>query len=546
METVGMRKKYIMISLVLTIILVLGKGFNPSLAYWAYVDKESQEKDCLLRGFNVFAGNEISSDNAFTNSYIIDKDNKEYLAHLGKRTTSDMVTSFYSNKNLFSVEKDYSRNVGMDLFGQIYTIDSGLHNQFNTSSNLKNIIDTKYELYTIEIHDHFYISDFDIVDIKNCLDSDFKRDLYAVDSFSKAEALFKKYGTHLLTGATYGGRINIANYMATNSSQTNLNENQSLETKIQNSIRSASIGYEYDFEENTDTCTSNYSFTVFGGKMVSALSIDSLFLNANSYSFAEEVSRPYDMWVKSIQEDENVVIVSIPNGAKAVPIWELLDEKYENAYDVRDLLVESYLKLCNKKYYEYLGELGQTDDLNAITEIKTDLKQSSIEFLDKKFEVGEIINLKDLSGLAVRITYSDGTNKLIKNIDEAEELELIDTIVGKNGDVFLSAKDYGSYEILKLNIVDKDKESLSPVPTESVELIGDEDEKQEDKDNITSIEQEEEPKPSTTITEDSKNGANDEKNNNMTVVWILLAIIICLVVTVIVLLKKGDFKRKEK
>ncbi len=546
METLFMKNKkslYSTMILIFTLIVVFMRGNILSNAYWAYVDKEAQEKDSLLHGFNVFAGNEISLKNAFdTNSYIIDTDNDEYLKHIVKREIVDGISWYSSADNLLSVEQDYSDEIGQDLFGNIYIINTGLQSQFNTYSGLNGIVDRKYELYTMAMGRHSYLCDITVDDIKKYISSNFKSDLYAVDSLGKAEALFEKYGTHLLTGATYGGRINITSYTATNSENMNLKEGASLEKKIEYTLSTYAAGIDnnteyYSAVDNTVNYKTNYSFTTYGGAAISALNIESLFSYTSGASFSEAPSRPFELWSNSVQEDENLVIVSIPAGAKAIPIWELIDEEESNSYSIRKLLVECYLKLCNKKYNDFLKNQGVEANLKTITEIKVDLSQSSIEFLDKRFKIGERLSLKDLDGLGIRITYSDGTNKTITSLQEAEELELIDPVIGEDGCLILSTKDYSSYVDLNLTVIQEEHNN---------NVVSTENQVQEDEDlqenNITNVETQENLESNIDIPEATTN-KEDDKKDNLAIVWILVIIILGLVIIILVLIKKGNFKK---
>lgn len=534
--------------LILVISLSLGRGFIPSYAYafWTTEDSEEKNMEVLLRGYNVFSGTEISANNTFAeNAYIIDKNNEEYIKHISKREIVNSSSKYLCDDNLFGIEKEYSKSIGQDLFGNIYIVDTGLQNQFNTSSTLKNIVREKYELYSLENCRYSYISDLDVDDIKKYLSSNFKEDLYAIDSLGKAEALYKKYGTHLLTGAIYGGRMNITSYMATNSENTHIEDGMSLQRKLEGVMIGHLSGTEfsdiYELTENSDSWKSNYSITLYGGATTSIMSIDTMFSSRETLNLSEKPSRPFDEWQESINKGENLIMISIPNGAKAIPVWDLIDENEENSYKIRQLLIESYLKLCNKNYKDFMETNGYDEDLKTITKMEIDGNLSSIEFLDKIFEVGESINIKDLEGLAVRITYSDGTNILTDNIAKEENLELIDPVVGQDGFMILSAKDYSCY--INLNLpTSKGEKDENTIPTQEPKIEVNNDYK--DESNITNTETVATHEPTTVIQEEDRNIMAD--NEIPTLTWFLIIIILVLLIIVFILIRKGSLKNRNE
>ena len=116
--------------------------------------------------------------------------------------------------------------------GKIKVVTVDINAQFDKSQTLSNTTSERYEMYYQQILRRQVIIQMDDVELRDYLSEKFKRELYSVDSKEKAKMLFQKYGTHLLTGYTLGGRMDITNYMVTSDSSNDLSTNVDLKTKI--------------------------------------------------------------------------------------------------------------------------------------------------------------------------------------------------------------------------------------------------------------------------------------------------------------------------
>lgn len=344
--------------------LTVGIGNHNVYADEASDLKESREKEILLRGYNALSGLEISKNDAF-GAFIIDKDNEEYKRYINRSIDfTDGGSKSFTSSSLHDVATSFSEQLGLDIYGSIFVVDMNLKAQFNTSTSLRNIVSQKYDFYTAWIYRYNYTCDLNVSKIREYLSENFKNDLYAVNSSAKAEELFRKYGTHLFTGVTYGGRINVTNYMTTNSSSFNIYEGKNLEGKIQAASSAAGLGAGFSFEEkftsdeNNEYCTSNYSCQYYGGNAPSALTIDALL--DSSYGLGDKKTYQYDIFFEGIRNKENLMVVAIPSGASAIPLWELLDENNIDSFNVRRYLIETYTNLCNEQYENYLNEVAPT------------------------------------------------------------------------------------------------------------------------------------------------------------------------------------------
>ena len=63
----------------------------------------------------------------------------------------------------------------------------------------------------------------------------------------------------------------------------------------------------------------------------------------------------YNAWTESINEGTRLAILGVANGARAIPVWDLLPE--DPAYDsAREYLISAYTKLGGDKYSKFLAD----------------------------------------------------------------------------------------------------------------------------------------------------------------------------------------------
>ena len=141
--------------------------------------------------------------------------------------------------------------------------------------------------------------------------------------------------------------------------------------------------------------------------------------------------------------------------------------------------------------------------------------------------------------MAVRITYSDETSILTDNIAKEEILELIDPIVGQDGVIFLSAKDYSCYINLDLTTTKEEKVENS-IPTQ--ELKDEDNNDYKDESSITNTETAVIPETTKVIQEEDSNVMVD--NGISTLTWVLIIIILVLLIIVFILIRKGRLKKE--
>lgn len=321
----------------------------------------SQEEDRLLYGYDVTSGKNLMEPDALKTVFPIIDPNSNYKNHIAKFSGAVQNSEAYSSINLSEVAETFAKSVSSNAFGRIFVIDTDISSAFDLSKQVENITSSKYELYSTEIVRYYYIVQLNNEQIKECLSKEFVSDISSVKNKSEAQKLYEKYGTHLITGFSFGGRLNITNYMTTSDSFTDLSKSMSLKDKVSgvtskiNVGQSASIVEEYSSLENTQSSTSTYKFKSYGGEATSSLTLDGLFTYNASYADGSKAGFMYSRWIDSINDDKNLAIIGIPNGAKSIPLWDLMDLTEAN-YEIRQILIETYIEMCGDAYNAFMAQ----------------------------------------------------------------------------------------------------------------------------------------------------------------------------------------------
>lgn len=178
----------------------------------------------------------------------------------------------------------------------------------------------------------------------------FKKDLEGPSALSPSD-LFDRYGTHLITEAYLGGRIEASFSTKADKTQTK----NSMKASIDAAYKDISIKPSVQYSEETKRIISqsNINIRIIGGQNPAITSIENFY-------------EGYKSWVSSLNEGKNLEICHMPNEKSFIPLWELCDdagraEKLKTEFDKRLLAAEDSLLGCNK----YVVDITFVSNSNA-------------------------------------------------------------------------------------------------------------------------------------------------------------------------------------
>ena len=324
-----------------------------------YIDNGG-DFDLLGFGYNALSGEEIDGATMkIKNGPLIDK-NKAQGYKMNVNTTNGVVHTYDSmTKLLNSFGINYSRtstasaNIGIAKAG----MERKFNLDFNTSTT--SIYKASFLTYTVSVIRNQYVLSSDYT---NMLSDDF---LEAIKTESP-EAIFAKYGTHMLVSYQNGGRADLTAYAYTEEKDDEFDISLGFSNSASAGVGDSSMGVSAETATNINTkfsstteskvSKSDVHWNLKGGKAdyLEVTTDDSgkvIFMNLDQDSL--------DNWTSSVNDPNGSVM--IPETTEWVPIWEILPNSNEYLI-IKDALYDYFIDKADdvnneffKKYCYYTG-----------------------------------------------------------------------------------------------------------------------------------------------------------------------------------------------
>lgn len=310
-------------------------------------------------GYDITSGKSLSDAAGYKmQNPILDIDSKLYsnIKDISNNSTANVSNIVADSAQSFA--EQYSSKFSSNFNFQINATNINVNSMFAGLNVTNNSASERFEMYFQDITVGTKVLQMELDEIQKKLSSKFISDIKSINNIDDAKSIIEKYGTHLMTGFTYGGRLEIMNYQQTTSTTKDLYENNSLEAKINTAINKNSVGSLFSFNdsfeltENNSIQNSYYTFRSLGGEALSALSIDDLFTYHTSLTGGGYFE--IDKWSASINNKENLGVIGIPS-YKTYSIYELLPTTSEFSL-ARSLLLSAYTIACADRYTEFANE----------------------------------------------------------------------------------------------------------------------------------------------------------------------------------------------
>lgn len=215
-------------------------------------------------------------------------------------------------------------------------------------------------------------------------------------SDEEIKQFFNNYGTHILTHAYYGARLDVYYTAATNYVNLTRDQKNNINFEINSKISSAmslesslyqNINFkQYENLKNMSIITSFYTYKNGGGT----------FGLSNYY----ELWRNFKNWVLSINEN-NASYIGVKDGT-LVPIWELLPSQYN---DLAEKMEEVYIKLAETEGDNIKESLES--DLPDSIRVNFTVRSESIKVTDDGREKNPIDEVDLVTNINSAIKHGD-------------------------------------------------------------------------------------------------------------------------------------------
>lgn len=347
-----------------------------STEYFSQFDDLNQFESFLGYGFDVISDSVVCDRTVLTSFPIFDVNELMNLRFLKVNSkASNMTVISESSMVSFSQKWNSALNVNVSASGSFSQLSLGgsmkLSNEFSTESSA--VKSSHYYCITISDQKFYIIMQGDMPTYRTMLSDGFKKDLY--DTNVDPRILFQRYGTHFITSAVMGGRMNAFYNMYS------LDEKTSMESysKCASTITGGFTGL-FGGKTSTDFSTSvENSFRE--SNIISKQSVNVMGGGDFGIATLEQVPQKYGDWQKSL--DAYPSLMGIKDSSSLIGIWELIDRDIdtqsqytwvtsegEQRHGTRSEQLQSY-------FYDYGVE--NYDKLMRATSLSEIVKPNSIE-----------------------------------------------------------------------------------------------------------------------------------------------------------------------
>lgn len=290
------------------LVRTLEGGAVASSGYYGQFDELTKNESFLGYGFDVIRSAVFSDKYIRLSAPIFDTEalmNQRLLKVDSKHSIVNEVQNSDLSKFMQQWNASLNVNVGWDGWLCAGSVDVAA----NYSGGVDNAESMYYHVITIENQKFYIVLQSDIETLKSILSDGFITALY---SDIEPAVLFERFGTHFITSAVMGGKINSYYHYSSNESKSfhemSAKVSADVRTFITETNVSASGGYRQQAEKQNIYIKN--SLEVIGGGDFGMIS-DS------------DIAKNYHAWEKSL--DDHASLMGIKDSGSLIPIWELFD-----------------------------------------------------------------------------------------------------------------------------------------------------------------------------------------------------------------------------
>ncbi len=398
--------------------LNLLEGTVASGGYYSQFDELTMKESFLGYGFDVINSSVFYDKTVKTSSPIFDNSalmNLRLLKVDSKRSYVDEVQS----ADIESFMNSWNANLNVDVSWGKKRIGGSVDVAAAYSGGSETAKSKYYHCMTFNNQKFYIVMQGTTDQYRNMLSAGFEQDLYS--NMSPAE-LFNKYGTHFITSAVMGGKIN-SYYLYSSEKETSFHDvSAAVSTNVRYWVGSTNVEVSGGYRQLAaqQNIYIKNTLEVIGGGDVGMLS-DS------------DIGSKYADWEKSLEDHPS--LIGIKDSASLWPIWELIDPAKDTRTDYT--WTDESGKLCTgtraQQLQGYFLKYG-VDNYNllaqeaGIPEIKEPESISNI-LVNGKGPVNGVYEV--YSGIGNRITFTVspedaiGFSKIVR-LSEASDYVTID------------------------------------------------------------------------------------------------------------------------
>ena len=275
-------------------------------------------------------------------------------------TYGENLTEYLNDLNLkTSLKTSTSVSAGVDKLAKI---TSGYSFEISPSYKRKSQGTTKtafydmkyvYRYQTVEVYGYN-----DISRISKLISDEFKNDAAKVQSGKMTpEQFIKIYGTHIITGGTYGATFDLHYELIGNKSSIDQTFGLDTEAGITNQIQGSVYGVDLGLE-TSNTMTTNYSYFTSGATAGTQIKFEVTSRGGGATGMMvtslEAFAPVCKEWADDLSETQDYVLIDVPDGSLYY-VWDFLGDEYEGA---KDILTNYFFSACDEQYYSLKDKMS--------------------------------------------------------------------------------------------------------------------------------------------------------------------------------------------
>lgn len=296
--------------------VILVEGSVASSGYYSQFDELTMQESFLGYGFDVINSSVFYDKTVKTSSPIFKTDellNLRLLKVDSKHSSVEEVQS--RDMNSFMSEWNANLNVNVNFDGLFVGGSVGVNAAYTGGSETAK--DKYFHVMTFNNQKFYIVMQGTTNQYRNMLSEGFEQDLYS--DMSPAD-LFNKYGTHFITSAVMGGKIN-SYYLYTSEEETNFHDvSAAVSVSVRYWTGSTNVGISGGYRQlaQDQNIYIKNSLEVIGGGDFPMLS-------------DTDIAAMYGDWQKSLEDHPS--LIGIKDSGSLWPVWDLIDPEKDTRSD---------------------------------------------------------------------------------------------------------------------------------------------------------------------------------------------------------------------
>ncbi len=350
-------------------------GSHSVLKKYKYYDESTKVDSLIGYGFDVVTSSSFCTRVVKTSFPIFDIDKLGEI-NLLKVEDKDRTIKEIESDSLKEYMNDWNAGANVDVNFGGNLIGGSVEVGARFSGGKTEYSNRYYHTISIVNQRSYLILQSNMSTYRSIISEELKNDLYSKEM--TPAKLFKKYGTHFITSAILGGKINTSYLYCADENTSYLDVVAKVKTNVRYFTGSTDVSVEGGYQEYaaSKNVFVNNSIEMMGG---------------SDYGILSDLDIPYiyEDWEKSL--DEKPSIIGIKDTGSLVPIWDLIDPSLDPNHDRLTELESYFIEYGKENYNSLLKKAGLPEFVppTEIIDVKVDNKSADESTDEFKARAGD-------------------------------------------------------------------------------------------------------------------------------------------------------------